>query len=81
MANILNGKVPPGSISDKWVQYKSTMNLVAPNNKRNIEVIVVGMTHDVCHVGDVRMEPHEPVPPSRPEAAGDTNIVRIRTIR
>ncbi|MDP4711822.1 MAG: fumarate reductase/succinate dehydrogenase flavoprotein subunit [Saprospiraceae bacterium] len=42
MANILNGKVPPGSISDKWVQYKSTMNLVAPNNKRNIEVIVVG---------------------------------------
>ena len=37
-----NAKVPPGSLSEKWTQYRSTMNLVAPNNKRRIEIIVVG---------------------------------------
>jgi len=31
-----------GALSDKWTQYKSKMKLVAPNNKRRIEVIVVG---------------------------------------
>ena len=34
--------VPPGPLSDKWTNYRGTMNLVAPNNKRRIEVIVVG---------------------------------------
>jgi len=38
----LDSKVPPGSLDEKWTKYKSTMNLVAPNNKRRIEVIVVG---------------------------------------
>jgi len=38
----LDSKVPPGSLGDKWVNYRSTMNLVAPNNKRRIEIIVVG---------------------------------------
>lgn len=38
----LNSNIPPGPLADKWTQYKSTMKLVAPNNKRNIEVIVVG---------------------------------------
>jgi len=38
----LNGKVPPGPLSSKWTEYRSKMNLVAPNNKRRIEVIVVG---------------------------------------
>ena len=38
----LNSKVPPGPLSDKWVNYRSTMNLVAPNNKRRLEIIVVG---------------------------------------
>ena len=37
-----NGKVPEGELATKWTKYKSTMNLVAPNNKRRIEVIVVG---------------------------------------
>jgi len=41
-AENLNGKVPPGSLADKWTEYRSTMSLVAPNNKRRIEVIVVG---------------------------------------
>lgn len=35
-------QVPPGSISDKWTSYKSSIPLVAPNNKRKIDIIVVG---------------------------------------
>lgn len=38
----LDSKVPAGSLADKWTQYRSTMNLVAPNNKRRIDIIVVG---------------------------------------
>ena len=38
----LNSKVPPGELADKWTQYRSQMPLVAPNNKRRIDVIVVG---------------------------------------
>ncbi|HKK89071.1 MAG TPA: FAD-binding protein, partial [Saprospiraceae bacterium] len=38
----LDAKIPEGSLAEKWTKYKGTMNLVAPNNKRNIEVIVVG---------------------------------------
>jgi succinate dehydrogenase / fumarate reductase flavoprotein subunit len=40
--NELDGKVPPGPIADKWEYYKSTIPLVSPNNKRRIDVIVVG---------------------------------------
>ena len=39
---ILDGKVPPGPIAEKWERYKSSMPLVAPNNKRRLDVIVVG---------------------------------------
>lgn len=39
---ILDGKVPAGDLADKWTNYKSTMPLVAPNNKRRLEIIVVG---------------------------------------
>ena len=38
----LEGKVPPGSLGEKWTKFKSTVPLVAPNNKRRIEIIVVG---------------------------------------
>jgi len=38
----LDAKVPEGPLADKWTNYRSKMNLVAPNNKRRIEVIVVG---------------------------------------
>lgn len=38
----LDGKVPPGSLGDKWTKYRSNMPLVAPNNKRRIDIIVVG---------------------------------------
>ncbi|WP_294736621.1 fumarate reductase/succinate dehydrogenase flavoprotein subunit [uncultured Flavobacterium sp.] len=38
----LDSKIPNGSISDKWTDYKNHINLVNPANKRNIDVIVVG---------------------------------------
>ena len=38
----LNSKIPSGPLADKWTQYKSTIPLVAPNNKRKLEIIVVG---------------------------------------
>ncbi len=38
----LNNKVPAGPLTEKWTNYRSKMNLVAPNNKRRLDVIVVG---------------------------------------
>ena len=38
----LNSGVPKGEIQEKWTQYKDSINLVNPANKRNIDVIVVG---------------------------------------
>jgi succinate dehydrogenase / fumarate reductase flavoprotein subunit len=38
----LDSKIPPGDIADKWKQYRSTVKLVNPANKRHIEIIVVG---------------------------------------
>tara|TARA_A200000113_G_scaffold186783_1_gene174012 strand:+ start:72 stop:2330 length:2259 start_codon:yes stop_codon:yes gene_type:complete len=39
---ILNPKIPKGSLSEKWTNHKSKINLVSPANKRQIDVIVVG---------------------------------------
>ena len=38
----LNSGVPKGEIQDKWTQYKDSIDLVNPANKRNIDIIVVG---------------------------------------
>jgi len=38
----LDAKIPDGSLETKWTQYRSTIPLVNPANKRNLEVIVVG---------------------------------------
>ena len=38
----MDAKIPEGSLSEKWTKYKSSIPLVNPANKRNIEVIVVG---------------------------------------
>ncbi len=38
----LESNIPAGELAEKWTNYKGSMNLVAPNNKRRIEVIVVG---------------------------------------
>ena len=39
---MLDSKIPAGEIDKKWTKYKSTVPLVNPANKRNIEIIVVG---------------------------------------
>ena len=38
----LESNVPEGALADKWTKYKSSMPLVAPHNKRLLDVIVVG---------------------------------------
>ena len=38
----LESKIPVGDIATKWTQYKSTVPLVNPANKRQLEIIVVG---------------------------------------
>ena len=39
---MLDSKIPEGELSQKWTKYKSSVPLVNPANKRNLEVIVVG---------------------------------------
>src|ERR1044072_7627301 len=39
---MLESKIPPGSLENKWTKYKGHCKLVNPANKRKIEVIVVG---------------------------------------
>jgi succinate dehydrogenase / fumarate reductase flavoprotein subunit len=38
----LNSKIPAGLLENKWKQYKSSVKLVNPANKRKIEVIIIG---------------------------------------
>lgn len=38
----LNSKIPAGPLEQKWTTYRSTVPLVNPANKRNLEIIVVG---------------------------------------
>ncbi len=38
----LNSKVPEGPIAEKWTNYKAHQKLVSPNNKRKLDIIVVG---------------------------------------
>ena len=38
----LNSKIPDGPLDRKWTQYKSTVRLVNPANKRRIEILVIG---------------------------------------
>jgi succinate dehydrogenase / fumarate reductase, flavoprotein subunit len=38
----LNAKIPEGVLESKWTKYRSTVHLVNPANKRNLEVLVVG---------------------------------------
>ena len=39
---ILDGKIPPGPIEEKWTKHKFNMKLVNPANKRKFTIIVVG---------------------------------------
>lgn len=38
----LDSKIPEGTLDQKWTKYRSTVALVNPANKRNLEIIVVG---------------------------------------
>ena len=38
----LDAKIPSGPLDKKWSQYRSTVPLVNPANKRRIEIIVIG---------------------------------------
>ena len=38
----LDAKIPEGPLTDKWAKYKATMKLVSPNNRKKLDIIVVG---------------------------------------
>ncbi len=38
----LNSRIPKGPLADKWTHFKDHQNLVNPNNKRKLDIIVVG---------------------------------------
>ncbi|MCB9251393.1 MAG: fumarate reductase/succinate dehydrogenase flavoprotein subunit [Flavobacteriales bacterium] len=38
----INSNIPEGPLETKWTKYKSTIPLVNPSNKRNLEVLVIG---------------------------------------
>ena len=38
----LISKIPDGPLEQKWTRRKSEIHLVSPNNKRKLEIIVVG---------------------------------------
>ena len=42
MSDRLNSKIPAGPLEQKWTRRKSEIRLVSPNNKRKLEIIVVG---------------------------------------
>jgi succinate dehydrogenase / fumarate reductase flavoprotein subunit len=42
MASILDSKIPEGALETKWTKYRSTVPLVNPSNKRNLEIIIIG---------------------------------------
>ena len=39
---MLDSKIPNGPLSDKWTNYKSSIPLVSPANKKKLNVIVIG---------------------------------------
>ena len=38
----LDAKIPEGPLEEKWDNYRASLKLVSPNNKRKVSVIVVG---------------------------------------
>jgi succinate dehydrogenase / fumarate reductase flavoprotein subunit len=38
----LDAKIPQGPLADKWTNYKSSLKLVSPANKKKLDIIVVG---------------------------------------
>ena len=42
MSDVLRSKVPGGPLEAKWSNYRNQLRLVAPNNRRKFQVLVVG---------------------------------------
>ncbi|MBF8149121.1 fumarate reductase/succinate dehydrogenase flavoprotein subunit [Winogradskyella sp. F6397] len=42
MEHVLKSEIPEGPLSEKWSNYKKYAKLVSPNNRKKLEVIVVG---------------------------------------
>src|SRR6476659_4257942 len=42
MIGHLDARIPPGPLAQKWTNHKDHARLVAPNNRRKFEIIVVG---------------------------------------
>jgi len=42
MIGTLDSKVPPGPLDQKWRNHRDHSRLVNPNNRRKLEIIVVG---------------------------------------
>ena len=40
--SVFDSKIPEGDLAEKWTGYKGSVPLVAPNNKRRIDVIIIG---------------------------------------
>src|SRR4029453_13604183 len=42
MIGRLDAKIPPGPVAQKWRNHRDHSRLVSPNNRRKLEIIVVG---------------------------------------
>lgn len=42
MSKILEADIPEGPLEEKWSNYKNNARLVSPNNRKKLEIIVVG---------------------------------------
>lgn len=42
MSKILKAELPEGALEEKWSNYKNNARLVSPNNRKKLEIIVVG---------------------------------------
>src|SRR6201993_151039 len=42
MIGTLDAKIPPGPLAGKWTNHKDHSRLISPNNRRKLEIIVVG---------------------------------------
>lgn len=40
--NVLDPRIPSGSLEEKWKNHKSSLRLVSPNNRQKMEIIIVG---------------------------------------
>jgi succinate dehydrogenase / fumarate reductase, flavoprotein subunit len=39
---VLNSKIPDGPLAEKWTNYKNSLKLVSPANKKKLDIIMIG---------------------------------------